>query len=282
MAPTTLTRTHTLVLGVCLGTFASWAWRRLRSTMLTALTARPPPAEPFAMEKRLSLVGRARRSAPLRGLIPLLKLEGMVPMSGGLPGAENFPIKRYEIETKEGEIIRLEGALADKAQQYMHDVTPGLGTIGYLPLLQWIRTHVQTQHAPPYDGWTCCVSTGNADGFQRAWETVLDPGDTLLVEELNFAFSTSQLCAWTGGRGLHVEPCRVGRGGIDVLALEELLATWSTRRAGLRFPKALFTIPCMQNPTTTDLDEASVKRIYTIAARFGLIIIEVRRVPHEK
>ena len=62
--------------------------------------------------------------------------------------------------------------------QYMHDVTPGVGTIGYLPLLQWIRGHVREQHAPPYDGWECCVCTGNADGFQRAWEALLDPGET--------------------------------------------------------------------------------------------------------
>ena len=85
-------------------------------------------------------------------------------------------------------------------------VTPGLGTVGYVPLLGWIKQHVQQQHAPPCKGWEVCVCTGNSDGFQRAWEALLDPGDTLLVDELNFAFSTSQLAQWVGGRQLHVEP----------------------------------------------------------------------------
>ena len=57
-----------------------------------------------------------------------------------------------------------EGLIGPQAQQYMHDVTPGVGTVGYLPLLEWVRGHIAEQHAPPYQGWECCVCTGNADG----------------------------------------------------------------------------------------------------------------------
>ena len=56
------------------------------------------------------------------------------------------------------------GLIGPQAQQYMHDVTPGVGTVGYLPLLEWVRGHIAEQHAPPYQGWECCVCTGNADG----------------------------------------------------------------------------------------------------------------------
>ena len=116
------------------------------------------------------------------------------------------------------------------AQQYSHDITPGLGPIGHLPLLKWVRQHVEEQHAPPNDGWACCLSTGNADGFRKCWEAVLDPGDTLLIDELNFAFSTAQLDGWTGGRDLAIEPCPLGDRGIDAAALGALLASWTRRR----------------------------------------------------
>ena len=164
--------------------------------------------------------------------------------------------------------------LVGKAQQYMHDITPGVGTVGYVPLLNWIRAHVQEQHAPPKEGWDVCMCTGNADGFQRAWETLLDPGDSLLVDELDFSFSTSQLSAWVGARGLHIEPLVADATLSAPAALSALLGDWARRRPGMRFPKAYFTIPSFQNPTCITRTRAEMSALYEVVCDFGMLLIE--------
>ena len=84
---------HTLVTfgaGVAIGIVLSWWWNRASVVLATALDARLAAVqrwwpfrrhvrgkEPFKMEDHLSLVARAKRPAPLRGLIPLSHIEGM-------------------------------------------------------------------------------------------------------------------------------------------------------------------------------------------------------------
>jgi hypothetical protein len=262
--------------GVLAGVGLSWLWRRLarRRQLIAAATATKTPG-PFDMASKLSLVARAKRAAPLRELIPLGKIEGMAQMAGGTPHPSTFPVASYTLELVDGTTLRInDPAIVAKAQQYMHDVTPGLGTVGYVPLLGWIKQHVQQQHAPPCKGWEVCVCTGNSDGFQRAWEALLDPGDTLLVDELNFAFSTSQLAQWVGGRQLHVEPVPLGEHGVDPEALAAILDSWAVQKPGRRFPKALFTIPAYQNPTCKCLDLPTARAVYAACAAHGLAIIE--------
>jgi DNA-binding transcriptional MocR family regulator len=235
-----------LGLGVAGGLAISWLWQRLRSHPSwrkaicgSAAQTQTPPRSAFKMEDRLSLVARAKRPAPLRGLLPISKTPGVVNMAGGTPHPSLFPVKSYTLELVDGAKLVVDDATrVAAAQQYMHDVTPGVGTVGYLPLLAWLRTHVVEQHAPPYEGWDVCVCTGNADGFQRAWEALLDPGDTMLCDALDFAFSTAQLAAWTGARGLRVEALPETRSGDAAAELRALLDSWREQRPGVAFPKA--------------------------------------------
>jgi hypothetical protein len=51
-----------------------------------------------------------------------------------------FPLVRLRIDTKDGLHVDISDlAVLNKAQQYMLDVTPDLGIVGYTPLLQWIK-----------------------------------------------------------------------------------------------------------------------------------------------
>ena len=54
-----------------------------------------------------------------------------------------FPLVRLQIDTKDGLRIDIsDPAVLSKAQQYMLDVTPELGIVGYAPLMRWIKARV--------------------------------------------------------------------------------------------------------------------------------------------
>lgn len=261
--------------GVALGVALSYVCRRLAREIRHSLRARAA-AQYFTMQNRLSLVATSRKPAPLRDLLPRTSAAGVVAMAGGLPDASLFPVKAYALTLADGSTITVDSPeLVYKAQQYMHDASPGLGVVGYKPLLEWLRAHIVQQHAPPYEGWDVCLSTGNADGFQRAWETLLDPGDTMLCDELDFSFSTSQLSAWVGAKGLHVEALAFAPAtGDQASALRALLGSWRLQRPSRRFPKALFTISAFQNPTGRSRTRDEAAAVYSVCAEYGIVIIE--------
>jgi kynurenine/2-aminoadipate aminotransferase len=52
-----------------------------------------------------------------------------------------------------------------------------------LPELVATLKDMQTrEHAPPYQDWDLVVTTGSQDGICRAFEMLLTPDDTLVVE----------------------------------------------------------------------------------------------------
>ena len=57
----------------------------------------------------------------------------------------------------------------------------GLGK-GYVPLVDWMQKYVADTHRPPNEHWDVSASTGNTDAFGKAIETLLNPGDTILLE----------------------------------------------------------------------------------------------------
>ena len=220
---------------------------------------------------RLSDAAKARRPALLRSLAPLLQEEGMLWLAGGLPSPLAFPIEQVHLTLKHGVQVDItEPATIAKSQQYMLDS----GGWGYAPLLEWLRAHVAEQHRPQYDEWGVLVSAGNADAMQRVWETLLNPGDTLLIEELSFAFSISALRPWTHARGLHVECVPLTPRGIDGHALDALLSDWEAKRPGARFPRVLFLVPQGQNPSGADLEEPELRHIYDVCRRHDVSIVE--------
>jgi DNA-binding transcriptional MocR family regulator len=225
--------------------------------------------------ERMSLAAKARRDPPLRSLLPLRFIPDMIWMAGGTPSPESFPIVRINVETKDGLKLDIKDPkLLTAAQQYMLDVTPGLGVVGYLPLMRWIQEFQQIQHSPKYNKWACAITCGNQDGFMKVFDAILDPGDTLLVDAPQFCFSVSAMADWTGARALTIEQLPVQSNGIDVHSLASLLADWHILRQGIRFPKALFCVPQMQNPTCTSHTPENIQAVYSVCKKYNLFIIE--------
>tara|TARA_B110000046_G_scaffold100414_1_gene107861 strand:- start:7261 stop:8313 length:1053 start_codon:yes stop_codon:yes gene_type:complete len=132
---------------------------------------------------------------------------------------------------------------------------------GHPPLVAWARAAVREHHDPPASV-EVCITSGNYDGLARVLDSLLDAGDTLLVDEYTFPYSMGILQPWRDVRGVRLVGVRASDTGLD--------ATDLARKAP--GAKALLTIPTGQNPTGADAH--NLEEVYAVAARHDLWIVE--------
>ena len=66
----------------------------------------------------LSVTSQAREPSALRELYPLLKLPGMLSLGNGQPNPDSFPFAKLSVTTRDGEVLDIDGAEMNDAQQY--------------------------------------------------------------------------------------------------------------------------------------------------------------------
>lgn len=152
--------------------------------------------------------------------------------------------------------------------QLVSSATAYVPTYGYAPLREWIRYYTAKEHAYPHDAstWDFIIGNGSQDLLQRAFDVLLDPEDTLLVEE--YTYSGALAAVWPVG--CTMVPMAMDDNGVNPEALEQQLSAWT----GSRKPKAMYIVPTAHNPTGTSLSNERKKRIYEIACQHDLVIIE--------
>jgi DNA-binding transcriptional MocR family regulator len=106
------------------------------------------------------------------------------------------------------------------------------------------------------------ITAGVQHGLSIVFGAVLEPGETLLVEELTYA----GVRALAGMQRLKLSPLKMDGEGIEPDALE--LAC----KKGLA--RALYLQPTVQNPTGCVMSEERRRRIAEIARRYKLPVIE--------
>jgi aromatic amino acid aminotransferase I len=111
-------------------------------------------------------------------------------------------------------------------------------TYGAPNLVAWLKEHVQRVHSPPTTGWELLVTAGNTDGSDGILRSMLDKGDSVLVEE--FAYP-GLLCA-AASQGKPCVGVTMDQEGILPQALEEVMAGWDEEARGSRKPKLLLMV----------------------------------------
>ena len=94
--------------------------------------------------------------------------------------------------------------------------------------------------------------------------------DALLVESPTFSGSLAYLHP-IGCRLVGV-PCDAK--GLCPEALEQTLQHWDDAREGARRPRVLYTIPSGANPTGASQDLERKRRVYEVARRYELLVLE--------
>ncbi|MEG3179305.1 MocR-like pyridoxine biosynthesis transcription factor PdxR [Sphingomonas sp. LT1P40] len=129
-------------------------------------------------------------------------------------------------------------------------------------LRESIATMLKSQRGLPVSAENICITRGSQNGIFLATQVLVQPGDSVIVEELTYepAVAAFRAC------GAKILPVGVDEGGIDIEAVEH-----ACRRNAVR---AVFVTPHHQFPTTVALRPERRLRLLDLARQFGFAIIE--------
>ena len=228
-----------------------------------------PAGHADLLESKVTAEALRRGPSPMRKLAPLLKVDGIVWLAGGLPNKEAFPMTSINVKLYDGSEVVIDCGDEDEekmlipAQQYM---TENLGLPG---LSQWVDKHMKELHGdlPNHKTILTAGSTCSADMMTRV---LFEPNNTILICE---EYSYPNFLAAADPIGVEMVGIKMDDDGMCPVAMEEgILAKLSEFESD---PKIVLYIgTCGQNPTGHTYRRRRLEEIYAVARKFNVIIIE--------
>jgi len=199
----------------------------------------------YAFAKRYEGV----EGSAIRAIFSLLADPQIISFAGGNPSPTTFPGE--ELARIAGELIARQGA---SILQYG-------GTMGTAALTEQVRGLFAAEGTVPQEG-ELIMLTGSSQGIDLMTKAMIDPGDTVLVEDPTFlgALQTFKLFQ------ANLVGVRMDENGLDPNDLEDKL---KAHRA-----KFLYTIPTFQNPTGRTLPAERRKAVARLCAKYGCMVLE--------
>lgn len=141
------------------------------------------------------------------------------------------------------------------------------GTFGPLPLRTAIAERSSRLEGVSVSLEQVIVSSGSAHAIGMVCETLLDPGDTVLVESPNFPGSMRTIRSF-GARQVAIP---MDEYGLRTDVLEDELQKLSDQGQRAKF---IYCIPTHQNPAGCTLDMQRREKMVELARRFNTFILE--------
>ncbi len=201
------------------------------------------------MKTRFARRMESVRTSTIREILKVTEQPEIISFAGGLPAPELFPVDNVLRATER--VLHESGA---SALQYSPSE-------GFAPLREVFAAESRKR------GIDCraediLIMTGSQQPLDLAGKIFLDASDCVLTESPTY-MAAIQAFQTYGARFASV------RTDEDGLIPEELPALIERER-----PRFLYTIPNFQNPTGVTLTAKRREMVYSIAARYGLIILE--------
>jgi 2-aminoadipate transaminase len=189
------------------------------------------------------------RVSTIREILKVTEQPEIISFAGGLPAPELFPVDDVLRATE-----RVLGESGAASLQYSPSE-------GFAPLREVFAAESQKR------GIACCaddilIMTGSQQPLDLTGKIFLDAGDCVLTESPTYMAAIQAFQSY-GARFASVPTDDEG------LIPDALPALIERER-----PKFLYTIPNFQNPTGVTLTAERRKKLYEIAARYGLIVLE--------
>jgi GntR family transcriptional regulator/MocR family aminotransferase len=174
---------------------------------------------------------------------------GLISFAGGMPDSGLFPTDAFRRVLNR--VIREEGR--ELLQYYP--------ARGYTPLREYLAGYLLRfgLEARPEE---ILIVNGSQQGFDLIARTLLDPGDFVAIEQPSYPRAIQVFRAF----GAQFLPVPLVGGGLSVDALERLLERQS--------PKLVYCQPSAHNPTGLTMPAPARQRLYELAARHRLPIVE--------
>ncbi|MET8830859.1 PLP-dependent aminotransferase family protein [Streptomyces sp. NPDC004610] len=224
---------------------------------MTVAESVPLPSAPLPSARSGSaaalppLAARARAvgGSPVRDILAVTARPEMINFAGGLPAPELFDT--------DGIADAFRAVLAETPERALQYAT----TEGEPALREGLAGRLRGRGLATGAG-DLIVTTGSQQGLALVATALLEPGDTVLVEDPCY-LAALQAFGFAGARVVAVPG---DADGIDPGALEELVVR--------ERPKLLYTVPTFQNPTGRTLPAERRAAVADVAARRGLWIVE--------
>jgi len=212
----------------------------------------------FDPAKFCTVLSKARKPSPIRQLVPLMKMPGMVSLGSGMPNPTTFPFKTISAELVDGSTINLSEKETAAALQYT--LTSGLPE-----LKDWLQKFQKIEHSPVYKDWDICIGTGSQDVLTNAFDMLLEDGDSILIDAPTYPGTL----AYLQPRDLDIIPVETDGYGMIPSSLEDRIHNNKARK----LPKVMMTIPTGQNPSGCTLSLQRRHEIMRIVKENDLVVV---------
>lgn len=201
------------------------------------------------VSRRAKVLGRQVWAAARPAAGPVISFAGGLPDVPSLPGELLLKAARTVIDREQREAL-----------QYG-------GTFGAEPLREAVAERSSAIEGIPLTMDQVIISSGSAHGIGIICETLIDPGDIVLVESPNFPGSLRTFRTF----GAELVAVPMDEEGLRADALERTLDELAT--AG-KHPKLLYTIPTHQNPAGCTLPLDRREKVVELAKKYHFLIME--------
>jgi len=184
----------------------------------------------------------------IREIFKIIARPGMISFAGGNPSLAALPDEKVsELSVQ---------VLRDHGKQLLQYGA----TEGYPPFVESLKQYVET--AVGFRPDAVLPVTGSTQAMDLLCKALIDPGDTILVENPSFLGNLQCMKLYQA----NLVPVASDDDGMDPADLEEKIKAYH--------PKMVYTIPTFQNPSGRTLSLARREKVAALAAEYGVIIAE--------
>lgn len=194
---------------------------------------------------------QALKPSAIREIFKALTDPTIISLAAGNPSPESFPVE--DLARISSEIF---SDSSTAALQYSV-------TEGYPPLREDVKARLASRFGIGRDFDMTIITSGGQQGIELLCKTMCDEGDTVIVEEPSFIGALNAFRS----NGAKLVGIPMEDDGIDIGKLEDAMK--KNPRA-----KILYLIPTFQNPSGTCMSLEKRKKVYDLAKKYNIIILE--------
>ncbi len=203
------------------------------------------------MTNKISDRMRNMNPSAVREIFKVLGDPTVISFAGGNPNEVTFPAKELED-------ISARMYAENPAAFLQYGISEG-----YAPLRQATLERMRTKYNVGRDSDDIMVVTGGQEAIDLALKTFTNEGDTVICENPSFVGALNDIRSYRQ----KLVGIPVDGEGMDMDALEKALQTEKN-------VKLIYTIPTYQNPTGTTMSLERRKRLYELAVKYDVLVLE--------